>query len=483
MHDPAPQTTAPDRNIGLIVTIAAIVIAIFGIVLRIPGLFSDFWLDEIYSYISIRPLNSPIEIFTRFLNDNNHYLNSLFMYCIDDTTNWPLYRIPSLIAGVLTLPLVWLCSRKAGSAVAGIATILVSASYLLINFSSEARGYGLLIFFSAATWYLLQRCASEDGIRWKILLWIALCLGLLSHLTFIFVFAAALVWLPFDKAVKHEPWGAVGVQWLLCFAVPLAAAAAFYLAAVRFIAGGYGPGYHVFGVIAETLSYFGGEGQLLTPLTVAWGFISGGLMLLAIFLLWKKGRSEWLFFLVATLAAPAAALIIHRPGVLFVRYFLVSIFFGYLALSFLIADLLKRGRPTAIAATAFLLLFLAGNGFQVTRFIEYGRGSYLDALRFIEENSHEQTIGVSSDFEFRNEVIVEYYKQFLKSGKELLYVESYPGDLPPGWFILHAAGKPPEFKDRITDPYGNDFLLKKVFPCAGPSGFTWAIYRSSSQTF
>jgi hypothetical protein len=452
-------------------------IVILGIVARTLGIFSDFWLDEIWTYFRLAPLKSPLEIFTRFTSDNNHCLNSLFMFVIGNTGHWYLYRLPSLVAGVLTIPLVWLATRKAGRIEACIATILAASSYLLINFSSEARGYSLVIFFSIATYYLLERCLDSAALRWRILLWICMGLGILSHLTFMFVMVAAVVWLPYAGFRKHERWTSIMRNWLASFGVPAIALLFFCLLVVRRFKIVGGPPYDLTAVLAESISYLGGEGQIVSPLTTLWGAITLALVVNALFLMWRKGRSEWFFLFIVVLAAPATALLIHKPEVLFVRYFLINIFFAYIALSCLLAELSRRKTAGMIATALFLLVFLAGNGFQTARLLEYGRGGYREAIRFIGENSNRNPITIASDNPVRNGKVIDFYKPYLPPGKEVLFLDRYGSATPPLWFIRHIIGEPPEFSKGIKDIYGHEYALKKVCPYAGPSGWYWLLYR------
>ena len=46
---------------------------------RVPGLFTDFWLDEIRALRIVEKISSPLDIFTRVHFDTNHWLYSLFM--------------------------------------------------------------------------------------------------------------------------------------------------------------------------------------------------------------------------------------------------------------------------------------------------------------------------------------------------------------------------------------------------------------------
>ena len=57
-----------------------------GAALRALGLASDLWLDEIWTWASVRALPDAASVFT--LHDsNNHYLNTLWFYAAGDTAS------------------------------------------------------------------------------------------------------------------------------------------------------------------------------------------------------------------------------------------------------------------------------------------------------------------------------------------------------------------------------------------------------------
>ena len=460
--------------------VIALIICIAGIAVRISAVFSDFWLDEIWTYFRLQSLHSWTGIFTRFQSDNNHYLNSLFMYLLGEQGDqWYRYRLLSLATGIATVPLVWQSLRQFGRAAPPLGAVIFATSYLLIDFSAEARGYGAVVFFTVATWSVLQRCATTRSPAFAPLLWLCISLGTLSHLTFLFVVIAAAVWYPYDLFRKGRRLPEIARDWLSCFGAPMALLAGFYLLVLRHCRVAGGPDYSVFAVLAETLSYMGGEGQFVSPATIVWGCLTAGLTGWSIFYLWKRGRSEWVFFLIAVFLAPAAVVAVQKPEVLFVRYFLVSIAAGYLALAILLADLLRRKGAGRIAVCLFLLLFMAGNGFQTARLLRYGRGGYGEALRYMREATPAgSAITMVSDHAVRNGKLVDFYRRFMPGGgREVLFAESYGCAAAPDWYILHETGDRSSFPGRFIDPCRNVFTRQRLFPHAGPSGCTWAIYK------
>jgi len=404
-------------------------VVVLGAAARLLACFTELWLDEIWTLFAANQLKSPVEIFAGFTNSNNHHLYTFFFFIVGDCGSWVVYRLPALLAGILTLPLVWLIGCRFGKLEAAIATILSAGSYLLIHFSSEARGYALVLFFAAGTLLGVQRYCTERRWRWAVWVWLCACLGFLSQLMFLFAFVAAAIWLPFELAKNRANWRSILAGCLQCFGVPAVFIAFFYLSVIRKMEIGGGPPYQLLDVLAQTLSYAGG-GPGSLPLSLLVAPATAALFLWSIFRLWQEGRSEWLFFLVAIFLAPAVTLIAQRPEVLFVRYFLLSILFGYLAASFALADLYRRSRPMRLVVTVLVGLFLVGNSVQVARLLRYGRGGYREAMCYLEQHDPDPVITIAGDDDFRNRMIIDYYQRYLSPGKKIAYLAGYGANSP-----------------------------------------------------
>ena len=80
----------------LLAVLAAVAV---GFALRLPGLWSDFWLDEIWTWRLAGGLGSALEVFTGIHHSNNHHLNTLFVYWLGETAHWAAYRVPALLLG------------------------------------------------------------------------------------------------------------------------------------------------------------------------------------------------------------------------------------------------------------------------------------------------------------------------------------------------------------------------------------------------
>jgi hypothetical protein len=123
------------------------IVAVAGAALRVVGAAGEPWIDEIWTVTVLRTLRSPVEIFTAFRHDNNHWLNSLSLYPLVKAQAPPwTWRLPALLAGCLATPLAMIVAanltpagrRRAAVLLAGV---LFAACHFMVVYGSEARGY------------------------------------------------------------------------------------------------------------------------------------------------------------------------------------------------------------------------------------------------------------------------------------------------------------------------------------------------------
>ena len=81
--------------------------------------------------------------------DNNHLLNTLWIYAVGDRPTWFAYRLFSILTGSAAIAATGLALRRVGRVESLVAAVLVAASYPMIVYSSEARGYAPAVFFAA----------------------------------------------------------------------------------------------------------------------------------------------------------------------------------------------------------------------------------------------------------------------------------------------------------------------------------------------
>ena len=105
-------------------------------------------------------------------------------------------RLPSVIAGICTIPIVWALTRNiTGSrGTANIAAALLAVNPLHVWYSQEARPYALLLFFGCSGLLAFVR-AVHTGSRWDWGgFWICSTLAILTHTTGVIFVAIAWSW-------------------------------------------------------------------------------------------------------------------------------------------------------------------------------------------------------------------------------------------------------------------------------------------------
>ena len=74
--------------------------------LRSIAVFNDLWLDEIWSLNLSLLVSSPVEILTKLTHDNNHPLNTFYLWTLGEQHALEPYRLLSLATGVASVGLM-----------------------------------------------------------------------------------------------------------------------------------------------------------------------------------------------------------------------------------------------------------------------------------------------------------------------------------------------------------------------------------------
>ncbi len=107
-----------------------------------------------------------------------------------------LVRLPSLIAGITTIPLIYLLGCRLVDRTTGtVAAALTACSPFMIFYSAEARGYALLMFIVALSTFTMLLATDTRRTRWWIAYACATCAAVYTHYTGVFVLGAQLAWL------------------------------------------------------------------------------------------------------------------------------------------------------------------------------------------------------------------------------------------------------------------------------------------------
>ncbi len=117
-----------------------------------------------------------------------------------------LLRLPALLAGTATIPVVYLLGlRTVGRRAALLACALTALSPFMIYYSAEARAYGLLMFFVTLSTLSMLLALDTGRRRWWALYAICSAAAFYTHYTCLFVLAIQLAWVLWTQPAARRP--------------------------------------------------------------------------------------------------------------------------------------------------------------------------------------------------------------------------------------------------------------------------------------
>lgn len=462
-----------------VLALVAGLILILALVLRLAAARGDFFMDEIWSWMMARKFTSALQIFTQFELANNHLLNTFFVYILGDQHNWVIYRIPAVVFGIGAVALAGMIGRLETICEALIAMFLMSFSYLMILYSSEARGYAPLVFSAFLCFYALRRYLRERRWIGPGLFCVGAFLGILSHLAFLHFYAAAFIWSCYEYLRHCVSWRKAAIKLAQYHTVPMLFFILMYYVYYRTMEIDGGPPYVLSQVLLSTMSLSVGGPEYGSAM-VACAFVAVLIFMLSGLMLWRERIGLWIFFVIIIILLPGMLLLSKRPPYLSPRYFLISTAFFLLLCSRFLSALMVRSGAGKGLCVLLLVAFACTNGWQTWRLLKLGRGNYHEALTYIASHTNSQTITVGSDHDFRNRIVLQFYARYLPRGKTVLY---YPdAALPqsrPEWFILHRL-TPHALPPMALTVEGDKYLFVRAFRYGSLSGMCWFVYHKAT---
>ena len=470
------RTWVPTRSVGT--RIAILCILALAAILRLGLIRAEFWFDEIWSLEFARAASSPWQIFAGAdqHHDNNHKLNTIFLWLYPAGTGWWWYRVHSFVAGLATVLVAARTAARRGPAEAIFAALLFAVNYWLVLCSAEARGYALAICFALLAFYALEGYLTHGGRRMLVLFWLSVMLGFCSHLTFLHTYLALGLWSVYDGARRRLGGRAELRRLLVCHAVPGLFFVLLYMVDLRWMQLGGAPPQPTSLVVGRLLSLgLGG------PPSSAWTWpiiviavlvFAAGLRFLA-----REKQHLGVFFTAVVVGSPALFLL-GKPAYLFERYFLISWAFFLLLFAYVLGRLWRHSTTGAFIAGFSTLAITAGSITQIAEFQRGGRGHFVEVLTYIDQQSPGGTIHLCGDYDFRVEKFYTFYVPYVAAPKRLHYDEQ--NHLPAGgcaWLLVHRmdANHPPQ--PRMVDANDNTYDYVQGFPAAAFGGWHWHVYR------
>lgn len=146
-----------------------------GIALRwwSPAMRSDFWYDEMYSYMTARQPFADMMHSLLLGGDANPPLYTFVLHFwlkLGDSDTQA--KVLSLIFGTAAIPAIYLLAKRIGDRWVGLlAALLLATSQAAINYSVEARAYAIFLCLSLLSTYfllsILGEAAAQARVRFK----------------------------------------------------------------------------------------------------------------------------------------------------------------------------------------------------------------------------------------------------------------------------------------------------------------------------
>jgi hypothetical protein len=445
---------------------------------------NDLWLDEIWSLHFAESVHSPLDVFTKIHHDGNHYLNTLCIHFLGRHGNWPGYRIPAIIAGLVSVVLAGVIGYRRNVTSGYFCMVLVAFSYVQILYSSEARGYASVVCLSLLC-FLLMDIYLQNHLWWIGLIF-SLCaiLGFMSHLVFGPFFLSMLLWSAYHLLKTKTPRKPTSVALLLCYGAPVAFLVVLYFIDIRHMETAVGTHMGLLHGYGSSLGWAMGirSPNFLLPLTDG---VACVLLALGVQTLRREKSDSFVLFIGSIVVMPLlAGWAWHGQGY-YVRYFIIGIAFLLILFGFILADLWSWGRQRRTVSCLLLAFYLAANGWHTLRLFQHGRGHNAEMVRYLADNTNGLVTTIGSDSDSRFSKILQFNEPEFDPSKTGTYYSR--GQWPSNgveWLVYHRDS----FEDpvspgaQVTDGKGNLYDLVNTFPTAPLSGFHWFIYHRRAKT-
>ena len=406
---PNDQMTARWHSVRPAAIVAAITVV--GAGLRLVVLHDSLFADELstYSIISGNGLGGVISTVhtDAEITPPLYFVLAWLATRIDLTPE--LLRAPSILAGVAAIPLVYQVGvRTVGRPAALLASAITALSPFMIYYSTEARGYELMISLALLSTLAMLLAVDDRRARWWVLYAASSCFAVYSHYTAVFVLGAQLVWVLWAHPESRRPALIANAGAIVGFLPWLSGLIADLNSPTTRILGALDPfNLDTVKISLERWSVgypYKFVGLRSMPGTIGLILIGAGvaLAIVAIAVRWRRRPPVWfprmdrrLALIVAlALAAPVGEAAVSLVGndIFGARNLAVS----WPAFALILAVLVSAGRyPFRIAS---VVLLVAGFGIGAARMLEpkHQRPDYKAAAAFVDSHSSPRDVVIDA---------------------------------------------------------------------------------------
>jgi hypothetical protein len=222
------RTAFAFRHVDRIQTAEIIAITAVGLLSRLAYLSQPMRFDEAHSYLDYasKPVYLLLSLYRAPVNHVFHTLLVHLSVRLFGNSPWSL-RLPALIAGTLLIPLAYLFADQFyGRATAIVASALVAVSPVLIDYSTNSRGYTIVCCCTLLLFLIARLLLQKTDPILFLLLAVVASIGLFTIPTMLLPACGVLLWIV--VSVRGRPatylrpfWRSLGACLLLTAAITL----------------------------------------------------------------------------------------------------------------------------------------------------------------------------------------------------------------------------------------------------------------------
>lgn len=433
----------------------------------------ELWFDEVLSLQWAKNASTPWQLLTDYRHDNNHLLNSLWLWLVGIKAPELVLRALAVASGAATLVLIYLLGSIFSPRTKLVPLILAAGSYAIVLYSSEARGYAPALAASLGCLWVWLRVEGRPTLPALAAFWALAAVGLLAHPTVVYFLAALGCWQLGRKhfAVAATPGDVRQALWW--FAPPAGLALFLYIFFFRGMDVAGGPTLTPMAIAADFFHY--GLGVSAGPAHPWVGTFAGAALILA-GLVWGSHplAGQRIFFLMLLVVFPTLGYWLAGREYVYFRYFLVCLPPLFLLLGCLAERLWLAGRVGKAFVCLALALSLSTQVPTVCELARQGRGAARAVLQTIKQDSGGLT-DVFSDHDMLVGMVFEHYRARESGGDSIVYRTQW--SMPAGHceWLLAQPGPLPVTATREID--GQLYRHVQTLFRSRVSGAHWILYR------
>jgi hypothetical protein len=420
------------------------------------------------------------EVLPSIATDNNHYLNTLYLWLVGPDQPPLIIRALSILLGTAGVAVAGWLQRRRGLGTVILTMALFGLCYPLVNAGSEARGYAGMMLCALISISLTERALDERSTRLGLWLGISNVVGVLFQPLMVGMIGSLGLWTLWvtwreqrSRRATYETARDL-FAWTIRLLIPIVLVIG---AAVHF-----GSGYVLGGVspfsaarmldgISRLFRFLMGLPEATPELAV----LALVLALIALALAINRRDRRTALYVIVLFAMPGAMAIAHLPNTEIPRYYLLPGLAFLLLLGDLYAGLERRGTAMAVVASLALTAVLIGNSFEIEKLDAVGRG---DVTAMLATVAREGPGPITSNTELRDQPVIAYYLPRLGIDAALVdYADVCKTH--PRWIL--TSDLHPDIPEGAVIG-GSDCALtfhkEAHYDSWGLSGFPWTLYRA-----